>query len=117
MKRGGGPPLIELAVPTYGVLCGKALDRNAAPLQFLDRRPVRPQATVGTDAHDQPLGQLLQHILNVLEHQRVPLAPPPIGHDAVGQDDHVTPLLQSVDTETAEAVVREPCHGVRLPRR
>src|SRR5439155_541381 len=64
----------------------------------------------------QARGQLVEHVAQVLDVQRMPLAPPPVTDHAARQHDHVARVLLPVDEDAPEAVALEPGHGgLRIP--
>lgn len=93
MQRSGGTALVELAVPADRGIGRKALDRHAAPLELGDRAWVGTKPPICADTYDQSLRQEVEHLLQILEDQRVSLAPPPVGDDSIWQHDQITRLL------------------------
>ena len=93
MQRGGGAPLVKLAVATDRLVGVQALDRDVAPPKLGDRRRIWTQPAVRSDAEDQPLRQLVEHLIEILKRERVSIAAPPVGHDPVGQHDQIPRLL------------------------
>lgn len=67
------------------------------------------------DAQDKPHRKLIEHLVQVLDRQRVALAPPPIGHHPVGQHDEIASVLMAVDGEPPEVVVLQMSHTVPIP--
>src|SRR5438128_9864140 len=63
------------------------------------------------DAEDEPFGKRVQHLLEILECKRVPLAPTPVAHDPVWQHDQVPRVFCPVDRQSAKAVVAKPRHA------
>jgi hypothetical protein len=63
---------------------------------------------MGAAADDQPLGQLVDDRLEVLDHQRVTVAPPPVAGDAFGKHDQIAAVLLTVDGDAAELVLADP---------
>jgi hypothetical protein len=48
------------------------------------------------------LREVLADVLEVVQHESVPVCPPPVGDDPLGQHDHVALLLFTVHEEEAE---------------
>jgi hypothetical protein len=61
-------------------------------------------------ADDQALGQLVQHLPQVVDDQPMPVLTPPVGDHAIREHDDIAPPLGAVDGEAAEAVVLEAGH-------
>ena len=114
MERSGSSALVELAVAAHGGIGGQTLDAHAAPLELRDHGGIWAQAAVRAHAEDEPLGQGVEHLLQILERERVPLSPPPLAHDPVRQHDQVARVLRTVDRQPAKGVVAEPRHGSRV---
>src|SRR5688572_15127206 len=110
MKRRRRPPLVRLAVALHGLAGVKRLDLDPPFLQLLEHGRVEAKLAVGAAAHDQTLGKLVLHLLEVLHYERMSFPAPPVGYDAVGQDDQIASVLLAVDDDPPEAVVREPDH-------
>jgi hypothetical protein len=68
---------------------------------------IRPSAPVPTPKWG---GKLVQDLAEVVEHQRVPLLPPPGPRHPVGQDDEAVGLLASGDDDPSELVVVHARH-------
>jgi hypothetical protein len=79
VKRGRRAALVGVAVAADGLGGGERLDLDAALPQGREHRGVGPQLPVRATAENQPLGQLSPHVLEVLQRQRVALAPPQSG--------------------------------------
>jgi hypothetical protein len=110
VKSRGGAALVQLAVtPDRGARV-EGLDRDAAALELLYHRGGRLQAAVVPAPEDQALRELLDHLVQILDRERMALPAPPIGDDTVRQDDEVAGLLLAVDHYPAEAVVLESRH-------
>jgi hypothetical protein len=92
------------------------LDLDAALFQLRERRRVGLHLPLRAGADDESRGQLVEDGLEVVEDQSVPLASPPIPHDALGKNDDVARLLCAVDDDAAEAVVLQACDGSILGR-
>src|SRR5919198_1559671 len=73
-------------------------------LRFRAHPPVRARA------HHQPLGQLLDHIVEIGKYEFVPVRAPPAGEHPIGEHDHVARLLLTVDDDMAEAVSLDSGH-------
>ena len=58
--------------------------------KLLDRVGIGLHPAGGTGPHDQVSGKLVQDLAEVVDHQHVPLLPPPVPHHPVGQDDEVS---------------------------
>ena len=54
--------------------------------------------------------KLLEHSFQVGEHEPVPVLPPPVGQDPLGEHDHILRLLLAVDKDAAEAVPLDARH-------
>ena len=72
---------------------------------------MRPQARVRPAAHNQPLGELVENVIEILDYERVPVAPPPVADHPIREHDHVPRMLLPVDDHPAEAVLLDSCHG------
>ena len=110
MERGGRSPRVRLAVSPHrfgGVMC---LDLDPPLSQRIEHGRMGPELPVSAAAHDQTLGQLVLHLLEVVHHERMTFAPPPVGYDAVGQDDQISGVLLAVDDDPPEAVALKPRH-------
>jgi hypothetical protein len=105
VERRGGRRRVELAIALHRLAGRQRLDRDPAALERLDHGGVGDEAAVGSAAEDQALGQILEHLFEILDRQRVPLAPPPLRNDAVRKQDQVPPVLGAVDDYAPEAVV------------
>jgi hypothetical protein len=110
MKRGGGAPLVRLAVPLDGLGGVMRLDLDPPLAERVEHRRVGLKLAVSPAADDETLGQLVLHLLEVIHHERVTLATPPIGDDAVGQDDQIASVLLAVDDDPPKAVVLKARH-------
>jgi hypothetical protein len=110
-----GAVLVELAVASHCRVGGQALDLHPAALELRDNGGVGAQTAVGSDTQNEPRRKLIEHLVQVLDSQRVALAPPPIGHHTVGQHDEIAGVLMAVDGEPPEAVVLQTSGGVSLP--
>ena len=116
MQRGGGAARVELRVPLDRLRRRQYLDLDTARTQTLDRLRIGLQPPVRTCADDEALGELVEHVREVVEHEAVAVLPPPSRDDAVGQDDQVARLLRPVHGEAAEAVAIEPGQDKALMR-
>jgi hypothetical protein len=58
----------------------------------------------------EPPRQLADHLVEIIDHERMPLSAPPVSDDALRKDDHVARLFLAVDTHAAEAVILDPRH-------
>ena len=101
---------VGVASAADGLRGRERLDLHPASPQLVDHRGIGPELPVGAAAEDQPLGELVQDLVEVAHGQRVTLTPPPIGHHALGQDDQVAGVLLADDGDPPEAVVLELCH-------
>src|SRR6266487_689502 len=72
---------------------------------------------VGTSADHQVLRQVVQHLIKVFGHERMPLLPPPIPYHAVRQDDQIALLLPTVNDNPPELVMLDACHPPPPPSR
>jgi hypothetical protein len=117
MQRGGSAPRVEFPVTAGGLVRAQALDGGAAMLELDDHVGIRMQPTVRADTENQPLGQRVEHLIEIVHHKRVAIPAPPVGHDPVGQHDQVPRLLRSVDGYPAEAVILKPRHPPKVPPR
>jgi phosphohistidine phosphatase SixA len=107
-------PRIEPAVALDGLRGWEHLDFDPARAELLERTRIRPQLPVGARAEKQTLGQLVEHVVEILEHETVPFLAPPAAHHALRQHDDVARLLTSVDRHAPEAVALDLGH--RLDR-
>ena len=105
---------IELAVAAYRLAGRHRLDAHPATRELVEHGLRRAKLAVGSGAQDQRPGQLALHLAEVLEAQRMALAPPPVRHDAVGRNDQVARLLLAIDNDAPEAVVLQPGHAAGL---
>src|SRR5206468_2696105 len=101
---------VELAVATDSLVRRQGLDLDAPLPQLLDCLRVGTHLPVRAHAHNQALRQLLDNIAEIGKHQAVPFRPPPVGEDTLGEHDHVTRLLLTVDDEVTESVSLDPRH-------
>lgn len=96
--QGSGRALgIKLAIATNRLRCAKDLDRDAARSELLQRVRIGVHAPVHPGPDQQALGQLWQHLGQVLDHEFMAVAPPPVRHGAIGQQDQVRLFLVPVD--------------------
>ncbi len=102
------PARVEVRVPLHRLRRRQHLDLDAARAQVLERRRVWLHPPVRARAHDEPFGELVQHVREIVEHEPVTVVPPPVRDHALREDDHVPRLLASVDAHAAEAVAVEP---------
>jgi hypothetical protein len=65
---------------------------------------------VRAGADEQPLGQLVKHLVKIVEHEPVTVLAPPAAHHAVGQHDDVARVLTTVDRHAPEAVAFDRGH-------
>src|SRR5215211_2397335 len=77
---------------------------------------MRLQSAVHAAPHDQALGKLIHHLIEVLGNERVPLLPPPLTNDSAREHDQIPAVLLTVDDDVPEAVLGDPRHGPPLPR-
>src|SRR5439155_6616505 len=101
---------VELAVATDSLVRRQGLDLDAPLPELLERLRVGTHLPVGAHAHDQPLRQLLEDVAEIGEHESVPIRPPPVEEHTLGEHDHVTRLLLTVDDQVTEAVSLDPRH-------
>ena len=87
MERRGRPRRVELAEPRDRAIGRQAFDRDAPLAQTFQHRRVGTHLRRRTHPDEQPLGELLEHFVQVFEHQRVPISAPPVPNDARGQDE------------------------------
>jgi hypothetical protein len=114
VQRGRRLPRIELHVALDG-LCGREyLDVDPAGPQRLERARIGSQLPVRAGAGEQALGELVEHLVEILEHEPVPLLPPPAAHHPLRKHNDVARLLTSVDRHAPEAVAFDLGH--RLDR-
>ena len=99
MKGGRSACRVELTEPAHGLAGGQRLHGHTSLLQLLDRVGIGPHPAVGARTHDQVRRELVQHVGEVVEYQRVTLLAPPVPHHPVGQDDEGPGLLASVDDD------------------
>src|SRR6266540_1266470 len=116
VQRRGRPLRVELAEPDHGAVGWEALDLDAALVETLQRGWVGAHLRRRPHADDQPLGELLENVREILEHQGVPVATPPIPNDAPRQHDQVARLLLPFDHDVTEPVVPNLRHGSSSPR-
>ncbi len=104
MQRGGGALRIELAIALDGVCGREHLDLDAAVAQRLERARIRLELPVCAGADEQALGELFEHVDQIVEDERVPFLAPPVAYDAVGEHDDVARLFAPVDRHAPEPV-------------
>src|SRR6266545_3325567 len=110
MERGRRAARVELAVATDSLIRRQGLDLDAPLPQLLDCLRVGTHLPVRARPHDQALRQLVDDVFEVGKDESVSIRPPPVGEHALGEDDHVTRLLLTVDDEVSEAVSLDPRH-------
>ena len=52
---------------------------------------------MGAAAQDQAIGELVDHLVEVIDRKGVPLPPPPLGQHAVGEHDQIAGMALAVD--------------------
>ena len=112
----GSPGGVQLAEPDHGAIRWEALDLDPALAQTLQRGGVGAHLRRRPHPHDQPLGELIENVLEILEHQRVPVATPPVPYDPAGHHDQVARLRLSFHHEATEPVVLDPRHVLMILR-
>jgi hypothetical protein len=115
VQRGSGAPLVDFRKAADRVIGVQALDRDTTPLKRRDHPGIRMQPTIRANPQDQALGQLVEHPIEILYRQRMPIPPPPVANDPVRQHDQIPGLLRTVDYHPAEAVILKPRHGQEVP--
>ena len=110
MQRRRRRPRIELGVAPDGLRRREYLDLDAAAAQPLERAGVGPQLPVRAGADEQPLRELIDDLVEILEHKPMPCFPPPSTHDPPGQHDDVARLFASVDRDAPKAVAVDLGH-------
>ena len=110
MKRRRRRLWVELGVSGDGLGGRKYLHVDAAGAQHLERARVGSHPAMSPRADDEPPGQLVEDVGEVLEHEPVPVLPPPAAHDALREHDHVARLLAPVDRHVPEAVAVDRRH-------
>jgi steroid delta-isomerase-like uncharacterized protein len=111
VERGCRLGRVELGVAPHRLARRQLLDLDPLPLQLLDGVCVRPHAAVGACPDDQALGQLREYGVEILEHERMPLASPPILQHSARKHDYVVRVLLAVDEHAAKAVSLDPRHA------
>jgi hypothetical protein len=117
VERGRGAGGVERAVAANRFLCGENLDLDAPAAKAGDRIWVRLQASVYAGAEDEPLGELVEDVLEIFQHQAVPVPAPPVPYDALGEDDDVPRVLLSVDRDVPEPVALDSRHDRMITQR
>jgi hypothetical protein len=110
MERGGRPGWVELAEEANGLAGRHGVDLDAASAKGLQCSRIRFKPAVMTRSDHEPLGELVEHVGEILEHQAVPIAPPPAPDHPLRQHDHVLPVLLAVDEDASELVPLDPRH-------
>jgi broad specificity phosphatase PhoE len=103
-------PRIELGVAPDGIRGREHLDLDPPGAQRLERARIGPQPPVRAGADEQPLGELVEHLVEILDHEPVPFLSPPAAHHALRKHDHVARLLTTVDRHAPEAVALDLGH-------
>jgi len=115
VEGGGRSPRFACAEPPDGFSSREHLDLDPAPAERLQRLGVRSHLRGGAAADDQPLRDLVDDVVEVLENEAVPLFPPPVPHHPRGKDDHVPRMGLAVHDDLPEPVVADPFHTRILP--
>jgi hypothetical protein len=79
-------------------------------VKLVGDRFARAQLAGVAAAEDEPLGQFVEDLVEVLDRERVAVAPPPLADDAIGEDDDVTGVLDPVDQHPTRSVSLDPRH-------
>jgi hypothetical protein len=116
VERGGRSSGIERPVPANGVPGGEHLDVDASGAQLVERSRIGLHAAVRAGAEDQPPRQLVEHVVEILEHEPVPVPAPPVFLDTLGKDDDVAGVLLTIDDDVPEPVVLDARHGGIMPQ-
>jgi hypothetical protein len=111
----GGPGGVQLAEPDHGAICWEALHLDPALAQTLQRGRVGAHLRRRSHPNDQPLGELIKNVLEILEHQRVPVATPPVPYDPARHHDQVARLRLSFHHDATEPVVLDLRHVLNDP--
>jgi hypothetical protein len=117
MKCGRRPAVVELAVAMDSLARRQSLDLDTPLPELLNRLRVGPHLSIRARAHNEALRQLIDDLAEVGKDEAVPIGPPPIGKNALGQDDYVTRLFLTVDEETTEVVALDPRHRLTSDHR
>src|ERR687891_1708563 len=110
MERGRRGARVELPVPANRLARRQRLDLDPSLPEPLQRLGLGPHPAVRARADEQVPRQLLEHVFEVREDERVPLRTPPVRDDPIRQHDHVPRLLLAVDHDPTEAVSLDPRH-------
>jgi hypothetical protein len=97
VERRRRPTRVELSVAPDGLRRGQALGGDVPRAQLFDGRGIGPQAPIRSRSDHEPLGKLVDDLLEILEDESMPFATPPASDDAVRQDDDVLRVLLAVD--------------------
>ena len=90
MQSSRSPRWIELTVPIDRVVRRKDLNFDPASFELLNDARIRLQASISAGTDDERRGQFLDDIGQVLGDEGVPILAPPVGDNAVGEQDHVS---------------------------
>lgn len=110
MKCGRRAVGVELAVAMDSLARRQDLDLDTSLPELLNRLRIGTHLPVRARAYNQALRQLVDDLREVGKDESVPIGPPLIGEHTLGQDDHVTRLLLTVDDEMTESVSLNPPH-------
>src|SRR5918995_5906569 len=111
----GSPGGVQLAEPDHGAIRWEALHLDPTLAQTLQRGGVGAHLRRRPHPHDQPLGELIKNVLEILEHQRVPVATPPVPYDPARHHDQVARLRLSFHHDATEPVVLDLRHVFMIP--
>src|SRR5688572_30442781 len=85
MQSRGGAPLVKVSIAANRLGGLQHLHVDPPPLELLDHGAGRAELAVRPGAEYELLRELVLNLSEVLDCERVPLAPPPVREDAVGQ--------------------------------
>src|SRR5262249_49873703 len=114
MQRGRGPGRLELREEPDRFAGRERVDRDAATPERLERLGIGLELSVGTGADHEPGGEVVEHVLEILENESVSLPAPPVPDAPAGEHDHVAAVLVAVHDHPAELVALDPGHSPRV---
>ena len=82
MKGGRGLRRVAGREPSYGLLGRKRFDLDPATAELLDGPAIRTHPRLGPTPDDEPLRKLVEDVIEIVKHESVPVAPPPVRDDA-----------------------------------
>jgi hypothetical protein len=111
VERGGRLGGIRARVAAHCLVRWQDFDFDTSLAQLSKRAGIGLHLALGACADDQSRRQLVEHCLEIIEHERVTIAAPPVPHDALRENDDVVRLFTAFNGYAAEAVVLQTSHG------